>query len=61
MSALETVKQMKERELERKRLQEEKDREGQEIIRRIQEIQQEDNTNNLLKKTAAKNIFWIEF
>jgi len=51
---METIKQIKEREVERAKRQEERDREGQEMIKRIVEIQQEESKTSLLKKHQQK-------
>jgi len=49
-SASATIQQIKERELERQRRQDDIEKEGQAMLRRIKEVQEEDKKDNLLKK-----------
>ena len=52
--ALATIQQIKEREVLRAKALEEKNKEGQEIVRKIRENQQEDALNNFLRKKQQK-------
>jgi len=53
-AALEIVDQVKERELERLKEQEEREREGQEMLKHIKQLEKEERTQALLKKQQQK-------
>jgi len=54
--ALEVVGQIREREIQRQNAKEERDREGQELLKKIKEIQIEDSQNALIKKRQQKDM-----